>query len=882
VQNKAQDDDLVMSLVEMALARAADKRASYLEDACAHDSQLFEEVRKYVEWEERMKGFLLEPLVLPVSERGFEPGELLDGRFRVVREVAQGGMGIVYEAVDERLDRRIAIKCAKTGFRKRLPPEVRHASEIAHPNVCRIFEIHTVSTEHGEIDFLTMEFLEGETLAERLRRGPLPENEARTIAQQLCSGLAAAHRNGVIHGDLKSNNVILATGADGAIRAVITDFGLARGSEATQRTVQSGVLGGTPDYMAPELWKGEKATVASDIYALGVILYELASGGKPYPSAPELPWEERLTRKAPAANPKWDRVLARCLDPDPALRYPNADEIGQALAPRSRRWMLAAAAAVLLAVASGVVTYERATGPKETVRLAVLPFEADTATAPLAEGLLRDTAAQLAGLRSSSRTNFRLIPLSNLQRRDVETTEKAQAILGATHVLHGTLRKEGEKLKLHVQLTNASSRVDAKQWDAEYPAGEVRYIPIALAGIVTETLRLPLLATPATVNGGAIQDYMKGIAAVRRDTGIDDAIVFFQRTIAADPDSPLTHAALAEAQWFKYNATKDQVWLDRATESEKQAERRNPDLAAVHRIRGLLIYHSGGYDEAVKEYHRAIELEPYNSDAYRRLGLAYEANNQLDEALAAYRRAVEAEPAYYRNHQDLGAYYLERSNYAEAAKHYGKAVELAPGEPNLRFVLGVVYLDLGRYVDAENNLRSAIALKPIPTALNTLGVTLMYEERDRDAIPYFLQALMLAPGRYLSWMNLGICYRRIGLSSESLQADKSGLEAAETEMGRNSRNGYVRSILAYLAAALGDRRRAESDIEQALQLSPNNADVRFVAVETYEALGRRDAALAVASGAPPGTLADLSRWPDLADLHKDARFQELLASHKIK
>src|SRR5439155_9255235 len=120
------------------------------------------------------------------------------------------GMGIVYEAVDLKLDRRIALKCAKTGFGKRLPPEVRNATQIAHPNVCKIFEIHTTVSRQGEIDFLTMEFLDGPTLAERRRGGPLPTEEARAIALQLCAGLAEAHRNGVIHGDLKSNNVILA------------------------------------------------------------------------------------------------------------------------------------------------------------------------------------------------------------------------------------------------------------------------------------------------------------------------------------------------------------------------------------------------------------------------------------------------------------------------------------------------------------------------------------------------------------------------------------------------------------------------------------------------------------------------------------------------
>src|SRR6202171_1569650 len=207
---KSQDDDLVLSLVDLVLARRADEREACLRSACEDDPELFDQVWKYVQWDQRMNGFLLEPLYPPAyNEHPFEPGELLMERFRIVREVAQGGMGIVYEAVDQKLERRIALKCAKTGFRKRLPPEVRNAREISHPNVCKIFEIHTASAERGEIDFLTMEFLEGETLAERLRRGRLPEKEARTIARQLCAGLAEAHRKQVIHGDLKSNNVIL-------------------------------------------------------------------------------------------------------------------------------------------------------------------------------------------------------------------------------------------------------------------------------------------------------------------------------------------------------------------------------------------------------------------------------------------------------------------------------------------------------------------------------------------------------------------------------------------------------------------------------------------------------------------------------------------------
>ncbi|HEX4593890.1 MAG TPA: tetratricopeptide repeat protein [Bryobacteraceae bacterium] len=864
---KAHDDDLVMNLVELALALPAHDRETYLRDACSGDLELFKQAWHYVQWEERMNGFLLDPLYPPATyEHPFDPGELLDERFRIVREVAQGGMGVVYEATDEKLQRRIALKCAKTGFRKRLPPEVRNATAISHPNVCKIFEIHTASSRQGEIDFLTMEFLDGETLAERLLRGPLPEAEARTIARQLCAGLAEAHRNQVIHGDLKSNNIILTTGADGAIRAVITDFGLARAPEAAQRNLQSGQIGGTPDYMAPELWRGEKATIASDIYALGVILYELASGERPHPA--ETPWEERLTRKLPSAHPKWDRVLARCLDADPARRFRSADEVAEALAPRSRRWFLTAAAAVVLAVTTGTLTYQRAKAPQESVRLAILPFESDGAGAALSEGLFRDAAGQLAHLKGSARTRLTVIAPNKTQ--------------GATHALRASLKKVNDKVIVQAYLTDARSQINANEWKAEYTPGELRYLPVALAGMVTGTLRIPPLVAAATVNPAARQDYLNGLSSLRRDTGIDAALPSMERAVASDPDSPLTHAGLAEAQWFKYFLTKDKSWLERATESERQAELRYSDLAPVHRITGRLNANAGRYEQAEAEYRRAIELEPNNSDGYRRLGQVLEQNNRLDEALAAYRRAVEVEPGYYRSYQELGTFYNQHGNYAEAVKQFKKMVELAPDEPNAHYALGVAYLNSGRYGEAEGELRFAIHLAETPTALHALGHVLMYEGRDQEAIPYISRALSRGPESYLWWMNLGIAYRRVNLKVESERANRRALQLAEDQLAADPRNATIRSRLAYVCARVGETRRAESEIAQALQLSPNDADTRWMAALTYEALAQRGNTLAVLSASADGVVADLSRWPDVADLYKDSRFVQLLASRQIR
>ena len=192
-------DEFFMNLVDTALSRPREERESYLREACGGDGQLFDKVRNYVEGEE--------------SDHPFQTGDVLDGRFHILREVARGGMGVVYEAHDAKLDRRIALKGAKFKHRRHLPREVRNASEVSHPNVCKIFEIHTASTDSGEIDFITMEFLDGETLSARLKRGRIPEPEARIIARQVCEGLAEAHRNRVIHGDLKSNNIILTADA---------------------------------------------------------------------------------------------------------------------------------------------------------------------------------------------------------------------------------------------------------------------------------------------------------------------------------------------------------------------------------------------------------------------------------------------------------------------------------------------------------------------------------------------------------------------------------------------------------------------------------------------------------------------------------------------
>jgi tetratricopeptide (TPR) repeat protein/TolB-like protein len=909
-----QDDERVMNLVELALSQPPDAREDYLRSACSGDPELFSQVWDYVQWNHRMQGFLLEPLYPGLREHQFQPGELLADRFRIVREVAEGGMGIVYEAHDERLGRRIALKCAKSGFRKRLPPEVRHASEISHPNVCKIFEIHTASTPTGEIDFLTMEFLEGETLAARLTREPLPATEARAIGRQICAGLAEAHRHRVVHGDLKSNNVILAQDEDGEVRAVVTDFGLARkpfvtagdfgpaaaGSAATSSAASNAVAssatlsstagssalsseaGGTPDYMAPELWKGEKPSPASDVYALGVILYELAANRRPY--AHEVPWQDRLKHKPPPVHHGWDSILQRCLDPDPAKRFQDANEVAAALEPsHSRRWWLAAAAAVVLAAVSGVVTYQRATAPKESIRLAVLPLESAPNDAGLAESVSRDAAAALARLKGGTRARLSIVPPGDVTKNKVDSVEKARAMLSATHVLRGTITVENGKVLVHAFLTDTRTQANNADWKAEYAPGEVRYAPVAMAGMVTFSLRLPPLAIPA-VNAAANQNYLAGMAYTRRNSTIDKALPLLQSAVAADPDSPLTWAGLSEAQWFKYFITKDSAWLDRSTESHRQAQGRDLDLASVHRVTGLLVANEGFYDWAEAEYLRAIELEPANGDAYRRLAHVYESKNSMDQALAVLKKAADVAPNDFKVYQDLGAYYAQRGDNLEAARQLETCVRLAPDEPDPHRVLGMAYKDLRQYADAERELGIAVGLAETPAALVSLAAALLWQgkdDKDQAAIPFLARAVSQSPDDSLSWMDLGIAYRRVNQPAESGRALRHGLDQAVKEMERDPYNGVVRSRVAFLHARLGERDQAEQEIRQALKESESSV-TRGMAVWTYEALGRREEALNILGMSSDDVLMDAARWPDLAELHQDDRFKKLLASHQIK
>jgi tetratricopeptide (TPR) repeat protein len=299
-------------------------------------------------------------------------------------------------------------------------------------------------------------------------------------------------------------------------------------------------------------------------------------------------------------------------------------------------------------------------------------------------------------------------------------------------------------------------------------------------------------------------------------------------------------------------------------------------------VAGTLDAINSWYEPAISELNRAAEIDPTYGDAYRHVARVYDLNGQPDKALIAHRQAVALAAGYYRPYLALGQFFIHIDQYSDAVAPLQQAVALAPDEPDARYPLGLAYLNLGKFKEAEVELRNALGLRETVNNLDTLGTTLMYEHEERDAIPYFLRALQIDSNHYQSWTQLGICYRRLGLSQQSEQANRSGLRAAEVERQRNPKRGYTRAFVAYLNARLGNRQMAESEIAQALTFSTDGAEVRGMAVATYEALDERAAALSVLGAASSQLLADLNRWPDLAGLQGDPRFIQMLVSNRTQ
>src|SRR5689334_1777172 len=768
-------EEQLMSLVRETLRTPPGQRETYLRAACDQDKDLYSEVSEIVEWEERMGDFMRDPLVglidLEALDRPFKPGQVVADRFEIIREVGDGGMGVVYEAYDRKRQQRIAIKCARLGY-ERLSPELRGALQVRHPNICLVNEIHTAATDLGKVDFLTMEFLDGETLLSRLSRGKLDHAEAFRFARQLCAGLAEAHRCGVLHRDLKPANIILSSGKNKELRAVITDFGL-----AVDQDGNTDLIGGTPSYLAPELTQTGQSSPASDVYALGVILYEMVTGQKPFPdaaanngsAAPPVP-PGKLVKHLP---PIWNDAILPCLATSPEKR-PSAEQILALLdrKPLHRRLWIAIAASVILTAGAlawpQIYEYFRA----PDISLAILPIQGSGDLPRMGELVLHDVTERL-GAQPNGKPKFRLISPEAAAKKGVATLGQAESLLHATHALQLELHRDGNGIAVEAGVVDSNTHAEVRHYSGHFAEADLGDLPGGLAGLVSAALHLPRAARPEAVLPAAKAAYESGRNLLRQGRySYDQAIAQFQQAAAADRHSPLPLAGLADAYIAKYSVEKSKQAQEAARTYLQAGEMLDPDSPRVRTASAGLNIASGRNAQALEDCRRALEIDPSNAEAWLRAGFAYEMQGTFDKALEAYHKAIQFDPGYYKPYQYLGGFYYYQGKFAEAAQQYSKEVEHSVNDLDGYSNLGSMLTELGKYAEAETAFRSAVQLKETPFNLNNLGATLAYLGRDAEALPLYQHAVALQPASHMYWINLGDSQRRLGHAKEAIAAYK--------------------------------------------------------------------------------------------------------------
>jgi TolB-like protein/Flp pilus assembly protein TadD len=746
--------------------------------------------------------------------------EALRQRYTLERELGRGGMAVVYLARDLRHDRPVALKVllpslARSLGAERFLREIRTAARLQHPHV---LSVHDSGETDGQLWF-TMPYVDGETLRRRLEReGQLPLSDALRIAREVAGGLDFAHRHGVVHRDVKPENILLSDG-----HALVADFGISRtlaGDEAGVGLTETGVSVGTPAYMSPEQATGQPVDARTDVYALGAVLYEMLAGEPPFTGpTPQAVIAKRfhtepvpLRAVRPTVPEHVEHAVIRALARVPTDRFASTAELGRALQgdattiaptaapasrPRSGRTrLLLLALGVLLGL--GVLfawsrTRRAASGHGGLQRLAVLPF--DNLAAPdkvyFAEGItdeIRGKLATVPGLQVTARTS---------SARYAGSTKRPEEIgreLGVAYLLSGTVRwdQEADRSRVLVspELIDAATGVTRWQQSFDAPMTDVFRVQAEVAERVARELGVALAAgdrrqleSRPTGNIDAYDLYLRGRHAWHQRTaaGLDQARRLLEQVVAADPRFAPAHAALADVfavlpLWS--DLPPDQTY-PRARAAALEALRLDSTLASPYAVLGY--YHAmyaWNWAEAERNFRRSLALDPNNANTHFWYDEHYLLTvRRWDEAIREARRARELDPLSPTINGAAGRALYSAGRAEEAVAELRKAVAIDTTFVYTNEYLGTAYVALGRYAEAVPVLRRAVdpAVRH-STPLGVLGHALAKSGRRAEADDVLRELLERHRRGYVAPTSLAVLYAGLGDTAETFAWLRRALE----------------------------------------------------------------------------------------------------------
>jgi len=912
---------------EAVLKTPEDERAQFVSDACGDDPELREELGALLkstdgETEPHRSPIAGLPNFVQTDAKPFPEGKVLLGRFKVVRHLGKGGMGDVYEAIDLELG-RIALKTIRsditssqemlTRFRK----EVQLSRRISDPHVCRIHELFVMSGEPNgsSRSFLTMELLEGITLADKLcRSGPLPWAEARKISIQICEGLQSIHREGIIHRDLKSRNIMLSS-RNGATCAILMDFGLARElgtptSATLTECTDLGVVAGTPDYMAPEQFEGKELSPATDIYSLGIVLYELVTGRHPFAASSPVGAAVSRGRRPPPASSlqkglpgRCDAIICRCLEFDPANRYQSAKEVGDDLKGRlfssstlRQNWRkLAVGAACILLVLCTLLlipaSRDRIRGILFSSRekhIVILPFDVagnDPDTVALASGLTDSLTGRLSNLEATNDTLW-VVPTSEIRKHGVTDASTARKKFGANIVARGHVERSNGEVHLTVTLVDAKKMRQIGFVDVENRSDDLAALQddaiTSMGRLMNISVRSDTaVAGKGSVKSAAYEDYLAALGYMQRydkPGNLESAISLLQNAMKTDPRFALGLARLGEAYRLKNAIDPNPRWLEEAQTYCRKAAELDDRVPTTYVTLARIHEQTGNHDLAVHEFQRALDLDPRNAEALSGMAHSYENAGHNAEAEAAYLKAAALRPSDWNGYNNLGNFYGNNSRYPESIAQYHRALELTPDNAVVYGNLGAALLDSGdpkMLVESEQTLKKSIAISPTFAVYANLGLLYNVQHRFNDSIAASQEALQLNDQHHQVWSNLADAYQWMGDKENAKRARQATVKLVERAIKLNPQDAEAHAILAVLLAKNGLKEKAAENIQTSLALSPNNPYVLCDVANAYELFGERKRAIgylrqALHEGFPAE---QLNGNPDFAGILADPTFR---------
>jgi serine/threonine protein kinase/tetratricopeptide (TPR) repeat protein len=869
------------------------------------------------------------PPSISLGELG--PGSQFGPRYRIESEIGEGGMGKVYKAYDSDLDRIVALKLVRPELARdasslqRFKQELLLASRISHRNILRIHDLGDV----GGVKFISMAYIEGMDLHEAIARmGKLQTERVISIAKQLASALEAAHAEGVVHRDLKPRNVLIT--ADDHV--YVSDFGLAKSLDTESSAMtRAGEVLGTPRYMSPEQAESKAADHRSDLYSLGVILYEMVAGEVPFAGESSMQVMFQHVQQTPKnprlVNPQTPEYLAviilKCLEKNPAHRYQSATEllhdlesgIPPARSVRLRiaetgypKWMLGAMLVVLLLGAallirpvrelvlgrSSIAIMNRAAGRGANDKfVAVLPLRVlgnDSTLQYEAEGVVDALSAKLFQMKNVHLSSPAAVEKINADDPVTKIAHK----LGAKLIVQGTMQSgAGDKIDAVLKLSDAQGR---QLWTKDFSG--VRQDLLTIEDQIYNELVTALELKPSneelarnalrpTENVAAYELYLKGrdILRGKRDVKrMQSAVDLFQQAIQRDPSFALAYAGLADASIIIYNLSQDAAWSQKALSAAQHAQTLNDEIPEVHFALGNVYRVTGKTAEAIVELKRALELAPNSDEGYRRLANAYMAAGQKDDALRAYQQAIDVNPYYGLNYTRLGIAYNELGDYQKALGALNHAVELMPDSAAAYGNIGVIYFQMGKWNDAITAYEKALKLEPSEGLYTNLGTAYFYLGHRTDAVTMFQKAVALNPNNHQYAGNLADGYRWLGEKEKAQATYQQAIQLAYKALQVKPGDADTLGSLALYYAKSGDPKRGLDFIRRARAIDQNGNELLYQQAVVQTIAGQQSDALeSLKEAFQKGYSVVLAKNdPELKPLEMDPAFGKLLTQFSPK